>query len=60
LTHIEDVNVKSSGFISSIINYGNVFVQTAGSEINTEFMQIPQPEKAAHIIQNILKEYGTN
>lgn len=60
LTHIEDVSVKSSGFISSIINYGNVFVQTAGSEINTEFMQIPQPEKAAHIIQNILKEYGTN
>lgn len=60
LNNIEDVSVKSSGFISSIINYGNVFVQTAGSEINTEFIQIPHPERAAHIIQNIIKDYGAN
>lgn len=60
LANIEDVSVKSSGFIASIINYGNVFVQTAGSEINTEFIQIPQPEKAAHIIQNIIKDYGAH
>ncbi|MCX6731302.1 MAG: hypothetical protein NTZ55_05635 [Candidatus Roizmanbacteria bacterium] len=60
LSHIEDVSVKSSGFISSIFNYGNIFIQTAGSEINSEFFQVPQPEEASHIIQNILKEYGTN
>jgi len=58
LTHIEDVTVKSSGFISSIINYGNIFIQTAGSEVNTEFLQVPEPEKAIDIIQNILKEHG--
>lgn len=58
LSHIEDITVKTSGFISSIFNYGNVFVQTAGSEINTEFLQVPNPAGAAHIIQDILKDNG--
>ncbi len=58
LSHIEDITVKVSGFVSSIFNYGDVFVQTAGSEINTEFLQIPNPARAAHIIQDILKEHG--
>ena len=56
LTHVEDISVKVSGFFSSIFNYGNVFIQTAGSEINTEFMQIPHPALAAHIIQEIIKQ----
>jgi hypothetical protein len=60
LSHVEDISVKSSGFISSIVDYGNVFVQTAGSEINTEFMDVPHPAKAAHIIQDILKDYGNS
>ena len=59
LSHIEDITVKVSGFASSIFNYGNVFVQTAGSEINTEFMQVPNPAGAAHIIQDILKNNGS-
>lgn len=59
LNHVEDISVKVSGFASSIFNYGNLFVQTAGSEINTEFMQIPDPARAAHIIQDILKENGS-
>jgi hypothetical protein len=60
LGHIEDITVKVSGFASSIFDFGNIFVQTAGSEVNTEFMQAPHPAKAAHMIQDILKEYGYN
>ena len=59
LTHIEDISVRVSGFFSSIFDYGNVFVQTAGSEINTEFKQIPHPALAAHIIQEIIKQDET-
>jgi len=59
LAHIEDITVKVNGFIPSIFDFGNIFVQTAGSEINTEFMQVPHPARAAHIIQDILKQYGT-
>ncbi|MFZ2205986.1 MAG: hypothetical protein WA061_03370 [Microgenomates group bacterium] len=60
ITHVEDVTVKTSGFISSILDYGNIHIQTAGSEINSEFLDIPHPAKAAHIIQNLLKDHGTN
>jgi len=59
LDHIEDITVKVSGFASSIFDLGNIFVQTAGSEINTEFMNVPHPARAAHIIQDILKQNGT-
>ncbi len=58
LDHIEDITVKVSGFASSIFDLGNVFIQTAGTETNTEFINIPHPARAAHIIQDILKEYG--
>jgi len=59
LNHIEDISVKVSGFIPSIFDFGNIFIQTAGTEINTEFFQVPHPALAAHIIEDILKEYGT-
>jgi len=58
LEHVEDITVKVSGFASSIFDLGNIFVQTAGSEINTEFMNVPHPARAAHIIQDILKQNG--
>lgn len=51
---IEDVTSKSGGFFSSVFNYGNVFVQTAGSEANVEFMNIPKPSDAAKIINSLL------
>jgi len=59
LTHVEDITVKTSGFLPSIFDYGNIFIQTAGTETNTEFFQIPHPARAAHIIQDVLKEYDT-
>jgi len=58
MSHIEDVTIKISGFFASIFDFGDIHVQTAGSEINTEFLDIPHPAKAAHIIQNLLKDHG--
>lgn len=60
LAHIEDVSVKVSGFIPGIFDFGSIYVQTAGTEINTEFINVPHPAKAAHIIQDILEEYGAS
>lgn len=54
LTHIEDVSYAQSGFISALFNYGNVFVQTAGSERNFEALSVPKPREAAHIIGDLL------
>jgi hypothetical protein len=53
---IEDVTSKSGGFFSSVFNYGNVFVQTAGTEANIEFMNIPKPSEAAKIINSLLQK----
>lgn len=60
LSNVEDVTVKTSGFISGIFDYGNIFVQTAGTVVNTEFLNVPHPGNAAHIIQEILKTYGAH
>lgn len=51
---VEDVTAKSGGFFSSIFNYGNIFVQTAGTEVNIEFHNVPKPSEASRIISNLV------
>ncbi len=58
LSSIEDVTVKTSGFFPGIFNYGNIFIQTAGTQINTEFIAVPKPGQAGQIIQDVLRQYG--
>lgn len=54
LSHVQDVNYDQVGFIHSLFNYGNVFVQTAGNEVNFEALSVPQPRRAAHIIADLI------
>jgi len=54
LPKVEDVTAKSGGFFASIFNFGNVFVQTAGTEVNIEFPNIPRPAEVTKIINSIL------
>ncbi len=56
ITKVEDVTVKTGGFSRSVLDYGNLFVQTAGSEENIEFLNIPHPSEAAAIINNLMGE----
>ncbi|MEK7451098.1 MAG: hypothetical protein AAB662_04135 [Patescibacteria group bacterium] len=60
LSHIEDVNYTQSGFISTLVNYGNVFVQTAGNERNFEALAVPRPREATHIIGDLLGKGHSN
>lgn len=53
LSHIEDVNYTQSGFIPTLFNYGNLFVQTAGTERNFEASSIPKPREATDIITEL-------
>lgn len=53
LNKVEDVTAKSGGFFASIFDYGNVFIQTAGTEANIEFMKIPRPSEITKIINNL-------
>lgn len=59
LSKIEDVTVKSSGFINSLFQFGDVFVQTAGAHQNMEFQAVPTPSKVAAVINEIMiQTYG--
>jgi len=50
---VEDVTSKTGGYFGSLFNYGSVFVQTAGSEPNIEFLKIPAPSAVAKIINDV-------
>lgn len=54
LGKVEDVTAKSAGFFSSIFNYGNIFVQTAGTEVNIEFPNVPRPAEVTKIINQLV------
>jgi uncharacterized membrane protein YdbT with pleckstrin-like domain len=55
LDKIQDVTVKTAGFVASLFNYGNLFIQTAGTEANIEFINIPNPTEAATAINNLME-----
>lgn len=56
ITQIEDVTYRRVGVISTLFDYGNVYVQTAGAESNIEFLSIPRPKQVAQTLINLLGE----
>lgn len=54
LQKIEDVTFKSGGYFGSLFNYGKVFIQTAGTEVNIEFDEVPDPAEVIAIINKVL------
>lgn len=54
LSLVQDVNYKQTGPLRSFFNFGNVFMQTAGNEPNFDFLEIPKPGNAVHIIQELI------
>ncbi|MFA6532697.1 MAG: hypothetical protein WCT22_01730 [Patescibacteria group bacterium] len=59
LGRIEDTTVKSGGYIESFFDYGSIFVQTAGTEANVEFINVPHPSDAVQIINKLMsKKHG--
>jgi len=59
LGKIEDITVKSGGYFESLFDYGSIFIQTAGTEANVEFIDVPHPSDAIQIINKLLsKKHG--
>ena len=56
LSIIQDVTEKSGGFLESFVDYGDLFIQTAGTIQNVEFANIPKPSTVVRII-NELRQY---
>ncbi len=60
LGKIEDITVKSGGYLQSLFDYGSIFIQTAGAAVNIEFNNVPHPTDAVQIINKLIsKKHGT-
>lgn len=51
---IEDITAKSGGYFASLFNFGDVFIQTAGTEVNIEFLKVPMPNEVVRIISELV------
>ncbi|GBE16980.1 bacterial membrane flanked domain protein [bacterium BMS3Abin15] len=56
LSKIQDVTTKVGGVIPTILNYGNVYVQTAGQETRFVFRHIPDPYHTKSEIMKLQKQ----
>ncbi len=53
---IQDVTVEVEGLIPTILNYGDVYVQTAGEKERFVFRQIPNPYGVKDLIMSFQKK----
>ena len=56
LNLIQDVTTRTGGVIRAIFNYGDVFIQTAGTEVNFDFHAVPRPQDVAREIEKLMEE----
>lgn len=57
---IEDVTSATNGIFGTIFNYGNVYVQTAGTKEHFEFDNVPNPAAINKLILDLYEQNNTN
>ena len=55
LEKIQDVTYKQGGILDSFFDFGNVLIQTAGTEPNFEFEAVPRPAEVVQEINRIIE-----
>lgn len=53
---IEDVTSKESGILGTLFNYGNVFIQTAGTVERFEFSNVPNPAAIEKLVLDLYEK----
>ncbi|MBI4099378.1 hypothetical protein HY440_00045 [Candidatus Microgenomates bacterium] len=56
MSQIQDVREVQSGPLSGIFDFGDVHVQTAGTEPNVEFYSVPHPQLIVRKIQELMQQ----
>ena len=56
LDRIQDIKVSTRGFFATLFTYGDIKVQTAGTEADFVFFHTPKPQQTKTIIYKALKE----
>lgn len=57
LGKIQDVTTKVGGFIPTILNYGDIFIQTAGQEKYFHFRNVGDPDEHKDKIVELVKKF---
>lgn len=55
VSRIQDVSVSTSGLIQTMFKFGDLQVQTAGTEEKFKFIQIPNPEDVKDEIAKLIE-----
>lgn len=53
LSQVEDVTSEIKGFLGNFLNYGHVYVQTAGAKARFEFDYVPNPNAVVKLILDL-------
>jgi hypothetical protein len=56
LDRIEDVTAKTRGALQTVVNYGTVYIQTAGTREQFEFEDVPKPNTIVQFLNELLQE----
>lgn len=57
LENIQDITTDVRGLIPTFLNYGNLFIQTAGERERFIFRNVPNPYAIKDLIMNLQEEY---
>lgn len=56
LERIQDISVKIEGFFASVLNFGDLNVQTAGAVVKFDLRQLPHPQEIKKIILQLAEK----
>jgi hypothetical protein len=54
IAKVEDVTERTGGFIRSLFDFGDVFLQTAAKDAMFQFEAVPHPARIVKIVNNLL------
>ncbi len=57
LSNIQDIKVTTMGYLQTFFDFGNVVIQTAGTEPEFEFQQVPHPTRVKDIILKLFDDF---
>jgi ABC-type multidrug transport system fused ATPase/permease subunit len=57
LGRMQDITSEVHGFLGTILNYGDVYIQTAAEKERFIFRQVPFADEVARRISNLVSEY---
>lgn len=60
LARIQDIKTSVKGFFPTVLNYGDIFVQTAGEEKNFHFRNVGDPDEQKDEMMRLLKKASSS